>query len=230
LWTKSTDVFMPENGQGVLSPVLTPKGVEFEYYGSHPVFTYGLATFIKEAFGVTLSFQHPNIWKTKGTVLKEAIELGVEIPKSMSCALDSRQGFGKKLHCGICTNCLLRRVSLHAAGITDHNDKYYYINLDGRSLEEMSAGKGVHRENKSHLDIAFHAVQSMERFAKLATTKDTFEVKMHAYELSEIDFCAEEEALLGMNSLLKTHKYEWDSFLSGLSPKSWLRTKLREIR
>ena len=210
--------------------MLTPKGVEFPYYGSHPIFTYELAEFVRKALGITIHFHHPNIWRTKGALLKEVVEYGVKLPRSMSCALDSRQGFGKACHCGVCTNCLLRRMSLHAAGLSEESDDYYYSDLDGRSLEEMSEGKGPHRELKSHLDIAFQAVQSVERFSNLAEAEDIYEIRKHAYELSEIGFCSEEEAFSSIRGLLTAHRGEWESFLSELSPDSWIRTKLREIR
>jgi hypothetical protein len=233
LWTNSLDVYLPENGQGILSPVLTPKGVEFTYLGSHPLFTYELANFAEEALGIAIKFHHPNMWRTKGSVLKEAVKSGIPgatIQKSKSCALDARQGFGEKLHCGICTNCLLRRVSLFTAGLAEKAGDYYYANLDGQSLEEMSDGKGPHREHKSHLDIAFHAIQSMERFASLAISSDHFEIEKHAYELSKIGFCPEEFAVSAMKSLVSDHKSEWQTFLSGLSPKAWINTKLKDIR
>lgn len=229
-WTNSDTIFIPENGQGIIGPVLTPKGLEYDYLGSHPLFTYELGVLVQEVLGVTVQFVHPNIWKTKGTVLKEAICSGAEIPKSMSCVMDSRQGFGLELHCGICSNCLLRRVSLHAAGVNEKHDRYYYSNLNGRSLQEMSRCLEAHREHRSHLDIAFHAIQSMERFSKLASLEKSYQVDRHAFELSEIGFCSEEAAASGMRELITTHNKEWESFVSNLSSDSWIRTKLREIR
>jgi hypothetical protein len=229
-WSNSDTILIPENGQGIIGPVLTPKGMEYEYLGSHPLFTYELGLLVQEALGVTVRFVHPNIWKTKGTVLREAIYSNATIPKSMSCVMDSRQGFGGEIHCGICSNCLLRRVSLHAASINEKQDRYYYFNLNGSSLEEMSGNIEVHREYKSHLDIFFHAIQSMERFAKLASGDSSYQIDRHAFELSEIKFCSEDEAASGMRSLIATHSNEWESFVSSLSSNSWIRTKLKEIR
>lgn len=229
-WSNSDIILIPENGQGIIGPVLTPKGLEYEYLGSHPFFTYELGLFVQEALGVTVRFAHPNIWKTKGTVLREAIYSGATIPKSMSCVMDFRQGFGGEIHCGICSNCLLRRVSLHAASISENQDRYYYSNLNRSSLGEMSCNTEVHKEHKSHLDIFFHAVQSMERFAKLESGDKSYQIDRHAFELSEIKFCSEEEAASGMRALIATHNKEWESFVSSLSSNSWIRTKLKEIR
>ncbi len=228
-WSNSNIIHIPENGQGILSPVFNPKGGEWTYWGSHPIFTNKLESFIEAGLQYSVKFQHPNIWKTKSEAILAAFKDVDVIPNSNSCVTDERQSFGQAKHCGICANCLLRRVSFFCAGVKGANDEYYYGNLKEAELANMTPDKIKHKCFKAHQDTAYHAVWAMENFARFedsAIVDSEYEIRKHAYELSETGFCLEAEAEQGIKKVIRKHKEEWDSFLFTLPSDSWVKKNL----
>lgn len=229
-WTNSTEIFIPENGQGIFSPILTPKGDEHIYYGSHPYFTNQLQQLVKLAIGYNVAFVHPNIWKTKGEMLRSVLFKPNYQTKLVSCVLDQRQGISPYTHCGICTNCLLRRVSFVTAGIKEEKNEFFYSDINGTELKSMSNSDNLLKNHKFHNDLLFQSIQAMERFGEVATSSSNYELKKHAYELSQIGFCPEEDAVQLLTNLVQKHCKEWNNFLTTLSDNSLIKRKLKAIR
>ncbi len=74
-------------------------------------------------------FEHPQQFRTKGQVHIEAIKSDIAngFEQTRSCVRGSRDRLGGR-HCGVCSGCLLRRTTFHAAGI--ENGPYFW----GRSV------------------------------------------------------------------------------------------------
>ena len=138
-----------------------------------------------------------------------------------SCSQDARHAHvdGRLAHCGVCGNCLLRRVSAHAAGINDES-LYLFADIQAPTLE-ASAGKHRPTAMRAFSDLANNSVTSMKRFAALATGDESTRWRMAA-DLARYDHespAEKHEKLLG---LLVQHQKEWDSFLSICGGHSWI--------
>jgi len=75
----------------------------------------------EERFSIT----NPFILKSKGEMCAQAISGQLMFSHSMSCDRPQRSNDG--WHCGICTSCLLRRMSLNSAGISPEDDTTRYL-------------------------------------------------------------------------------------------------------
>ena len=134
----ATSIYVAESGQGSLGPWLTPVGNEAPDVRMHPSFTARLSSLLNHVFGGTLSHIHPQLWQTKGETLKMLTELGLADGwwLTSSCARDQRYVFqnNKRIQCGVCAGCLLRRQSLLAANLSSEFDRYLWDDLQARSL------------------------------------------------------------------------------------------------
>lgn len=230
---KSNTIYIAENGQGTFGPSLTLKGIESAYIGTHPIFTNELRKFIKLALNHEINFIHPYMWLTKAQAVGGAVRNGALWKNTKSCPLDNRNMKHSKpnvTHCGICSSCLLRRVSLFHAGC-DNIEEYYYDNYSCSEILTNVDHKNAHKPNVNTYGMAFHAVESMERLANiLENDHGISEIKHQAFLL---------ETYLGeqrkhyedkLCELIVTHKNEWRSFLDSLDKKSWLRSIAEALR
>ena len=130
-------VIVPESGQGSLGPWLNPVGNEAPDVRMHPFFTARNAGFLKNVFGQHIEYQHPHLWKTKGETLRELKDIGLEQDwwTTRSCPRARKVYMnGKRVQCGVCASCLLRRQSLLAAGLDEGQDKYFWTNLSAPNM------------------------------------------------------------------------------------------------
>ncbi|MDB5823894.1 MAG: hypothetical protein JWR21_2598 [Herminiimonas sp.] len=118
-------VLIPENGQGSLGGSLVRLGAEAPHRSCHPGFTNRLAKFMSRLTSRPVAFAHPALMLTKGQVLLRLVavrpESGDWLKQHFSCSYDARHAnhASKRVHCGVCGNCLLRRMSVFACGIRD---------------------------------------------------------------------------------------------------------------
>ena len=118
-------VLVPENGQGSLGGSLVPLGIEAPHRSCHPGFTTRLGRFVFSLTGHEVGFEHQALFMTKGQVLSSLVKIQSNSSEWLaahpSCTYDARHAHdgGRKVHCGVCGNCLLRRLSVHAAGIVE---------------------------------------------------------------------------------------------------------------
>lgn len=143
--TESNAVIVGEAGQGSLGPWLTVTGQEVADLRTHPFFTDALSEFLQIILQVKFRFEHPLLWKTKGEVLSRLVGANLHDgwDDTRSCAVQVRhqQTSGRRLHCGLCPNCLLRRQSLTAAGLQDPDSSYDYSCI----VEDDSCSGSVQR-------------------------------------------------------------------------------------
>jgi 7-cyano-7-deazaguanine synthase in queuosine biosynthesis len=133
-------IIVPESGQGALGPALLPVGQAYGDHRSHPLFTNLMEKFLRALLETRVSFQFPQLWQTKGETLTAFIrECGASVSwaDTRSCWQQSRQVSveHKKRQCGICAACMLRRLSVHAAGLIEPRETYVWEDLSAPSFE-----------------------------------------------------------------------------------------------
>lgn len=219
-------IVIPENGQGSLGGSLVPLGDEAPHRSCHPGFTSRLTRLIHALTNVTVQFEHPALFLTKGQVLAQ---LASQNPSSdgwlaehRSCSYDARHSSQdkKSLHCGVCGNCLLRRVALQWAGVEDTTG-YRAADLTATSFEGSFLG-AVPRIHKSNHDVAFNSIRAMQRMADLAVNPKNTRVPTEIASLSRALSAPIQEVRTKMEHFLQQHHTEWTQFLKKCGPKSWV--------
>lgn len=220
-------VIIPENGQGSLGPSIVPFGAESPHRGSHPALTRRLGEFLGLVFGQPVQFQHPQLWRTKGEVLRilknEKLLDGWTL--TTSCPRDRRDVNlnGKLVQCGVCAGCLLRRTAAYVSELVEPEDTYLWPDLRTKSLEEALHPKSDRATRANDYDIAAHGVLVMSELARWADSQeDDPELCQCAFEISGAG--ALSKGLGDLRRLLKTHRAEWHQFRTHFGPKSWINS------
>lgn len=227
------DVAIPENGQGSLGGSLVRLGAEAPHRSCHPGFTRRLGRFFKCLTGCEVTFVHPALFQTKGQVLRQLLQVQPDsqawLAEHPSCSYDARHANRnrKKVHCGVCGNCLLRRMSLLTAGITDTTD-YKVSDLHAKSLEEALVADDKLLTPGSYGDIARNAARSMQRLADLAGSDAQYRVAAEAVSLAEYLGRSRSEVRGALDGMLEQHSHEWTAFLEYAGKSSWVAQLARE--
>lgn len=219
-------VWIPENGQGSLGGSLAPLGIEAPHRSCHPGFTRRLSRVVGLLTGHEVHYEHAALFRTKGQVLQTLWKTDPDskswLADHRSCSYDARQtSHAKKLwHCGVCGNCILRRMSLVSIGIDDTTG---YLAKDLRaSTFTGSFGDAVPKTIKAQKDVAFNTVRSMQRLADLADEMMGMRVQAEASALAR----GLNEPLSTVNdkleAFLKQHRIEWQQFLEHCGSASWV--------
>ena len=219
-------VVIPENGQGSLGGSLVPLGAEAPHRSCHPGFTSRLTQLLRALTGTEVQFLHPALFLTKGQVLADLAarkgDASVWLAEHRSCSYDARHTSReeKLMHCGICGNCLLRRVSLLSAGIEDST--IYRARIPTSKTFESAFEGDIPRTIEAKRDIAMNSIRSMQRMANLAARANQIRVEAEiagiARSLGEPIPAVREK----MSEFLIQHRHEWTKFLRSCGPNSWV--------
>lgn len=215
-----------ESGQGSLGPSLTPVGNEAPDMRMHPASTRALSDLLALVFDRRIHFEHPRLWWTKGETLRTLKDAGLadDWQRTRSCARDSRdvRFEMRRLQCGICASCLLRRQSLMAAGLDEGRDEYMWPRLSANDLAgaAIEGARPTRRNDERHATcgiLAMAELASLGREGGRTTSLDWVSTDLAAL-LDES--CADVRQRLGR--LLDAHRTEWDSFVSAHGSASFV--------
>lgn len=227
---KAQSVIVPESGQGALAPAILPVGQAYPDYRNHPLFTERMEDFVFALLGHHLHYQFPRLWSTKSETLKAFVAKcpeGQNWRTTRSCWQQQRQAsvLGEWRQCGVCAACLLRRMSVHAAGLEEPASNYVWEDLSVAKFED-----GAHpaydrkRITKSMYEYALGGVMHFDHLATLQNSPQYALVKRRAEnEIARSLDEPHEEISLKMDRLLATHAKEWRDFTDSLGEKSFLR-------
>ena len=226
---QAPSVIVPESGQGALAPTMLPVGQGYADYRNHPAFTALMEKFVGALFGHRVRYTFPRLWMTKGETLREYVDnCGVEAAnwaKTRSCWQQSRQSSvsGTWRHCGVCAACMLRRLSVHAAGLREADEKYVWETLKAPTFEE-GAAKGFNHITQALREYALAGVLHFEHFASIRNSAQYDLLKRRATNELARALGQQSNAIAdGLDRLLKNHSKEWSVFTSDLGPESFVR-------
>ncbi len=218
-------IVVPETGQGALGPSIVPYGNEQPYRSTHPAFTLLLRHFLSSVWGTQApSFEHPHLWKTKAAVLRELEQRGASddyrLTKSCSHDLRGKAVPGvRKLHCGVCSGCFLRRVAI-AIGLraTHDTEQYVWDNLESRELLSRIVGTTDNDRN-----VAIHGVLTHQHLADRAVDSSGDPLlEQAAFEIAGALERPAADVVPSLNALLQQHRIEWQQFVDRLPQTSWV--------
>lgn len=220
------EIIVPESGQGALGSALAAVGHAYEDYRNHPLFADRMSRYFKALFGLDVRFRFPRLWHTKGQTLAAYAEsAGAQAPvDAWSCWQQSRQVsvHGHKRQCGICAACMLRRQSVHAAGLSESPQAYVWEDL-GASTFECGAAKGFKKITRALREYAIAGTLHLDHLAGLrGSAVHRPSLRRAAILLAGSQRLAADEAESKLDGLLAEHQREWKNFVGSLGAESFI--------
>jgi len=230
-------IILPESGQGAIGPALVPVGQAYEDYRGHPLFTARIEAFLRAILGNRVQFAFPRLWSTKGETLKAyADKCGGDDSwaDTWSCWQQSRQVSvdHKKRQCGICAACMLRRLSVHAAGLREPKEHFVWEDLSAATFEKGAAASfSREKATRSQREYAIAGVLHLDHLAALLdSAANASRLKLSAVQLGRTLNIGEAEATAKLHRMLQQHKYEWTNFMGSLGRDSFLADWALSVR
>lgn len=223
--TNAEKILIPESGQGAIGPSLVTVGNIYPDFRNHPRFTKMMSDFISALFGRSITFDYPRLWSTKGETLKKFSELpnGNEWSKTLSCWRGNNWSSvnGKYRQCGACAACMLRRLSVHAAGLKESAETYVAIDMSSESFEN-ALHPDFKRKGRAFTEYAIAGVLHMQHLADMSKPEYERTLKRHALHLALALESPVEQVLKNLTDLIKRHSNEWDQYLNELGERSFV--------
>ena len=223
------EVVMSESGQGALGPVLAPVGQAYEDYRNHPIFTDRMTLFLSALLGHEVHYRYPRLWHTKAETVAEFVTKCPDARdwvNTRSCWQGQRHVSvaGQMRQCGTCAACILRRMSVHAAQLSEPEYTYVWEDLSAAEYK-LGAAPGFKKTQSAGAlyEYAIAGVLHCDDLASLLRLPGTrFILDRRAYQLSHSLGISLNDARRKLVRLLKKHAEEWASFVSSLGPKSFV--------
>jgi hypothetical protein len=219
-------ILVPESGQGSIGPALITVSHAYPDYRNHPLFTKRMARFLTVLLKNPVEFVFPRLWQTKGETLREfaALPESDSWKTTRSCWRDVRWSAldHKHLQCGICAACMLRRMSVHAAGLREEDGIYICTDLSAPSLD-AAIHPDFTRNSRAFEQYAIAGTLHLDHMADMASADARPAVQRHAILTGMalgISTAAAEEKIV---SMLERHAAEWSNFLGELGENSFIR-------
>lgn len=226
---EAESVIIPEAGQGALLLPLAAIGPEAPDFRTHPMFTANLSEFLNHVFGTAIRFEHPNIWRTKGEILRTLVDVNVAQgwEQTRSCSRDSRHMHydGRAIQCGVCASCLLRRQSVMAAGLREVSDSYLWTDLCATTLD-LAGLPGAREAGRNDVEQAKCGAFLLQHMARLGSASESAEIKQAAFDLRKVLDLSEDEVTLRIARLFQGHAQEWSAFVGSLGPTAFVASWL----
>jgi hypothetical protein len=225
------DILIPESGQGAIGPALVTVGHAYPDYRNHPLFTLRMERFLKALLGRPVHFVFPRLWHTKGETLRAFVALphGGSWRDTKSCWRNSQWSAlnGKLRQCGICAACMLRRMSVHAAGLTEELGIYICTDLTAASLDE-AIHPDFTRRSDAYGQYAIAGALHLDHLADMAGADARPAVRRHAALTAAALGISAGEAEENLAGMLERHAAEWNSFVDDLGARSFVRKWTRK--
>jgi 7-cyano-7-deazaguanine synthase in queuosine biosynthesis len=225
------EIIIPESGQGAFGPALVTVAHAYADYRNHPLFTARMAKFLNALLGTSLRFSFPRLWQTKGETLRAfaALQGGDAWRGTKSCWRNSRWSAlnGKLKQCGVCAACMLRRMSVHAAGLAEDAGTYVCEDLAAPALAD-AIDPAFKRRSAAFDQYAIAGTLHLDHLADMALPEARPAVRRHAGLTAAALGLSADEAALNLAGMLERHAAEWHGFAEALGAHSFIRQWTRE--
>lgn len=224
--TEAREIIVPESGQGAFGPALVTVAHAHPDYRNHPLFMKRMERFLAALFGRPFRFSAPRLWHTKGETLKAYVALpgGNAWHDTKSCWRGAQWSAlnGKLMQCGICAACVLRRMSVHAAGLEEPEGTYVCDDLTAGTID-AAVHKDFKRMSPAFREYAIAGTLHLDHLADMATHGNRIAVERHAIITApSLGMTANEVGTL-LGGVLERHAAEWGLFIKNAGARSFLR-------
>jgi hypothetical protein len=185
--------------------------------------------FLKALFGHSVTFKFPQLWRTKAQTLREYVKAcpgDKSLIETRSCWQQSRQVSveGKRRQCGICAACMLRRLSMHAAGIEEPKENYVWEDLTASNFKAGAASSfSAAKKTPALREYAIAGALHLDHLAALpGSPANARALDLSAFHLAGALGSPQMEVRRKLDGMLKEHAREWRDFLSSLGNNSFL--------
>ena len=226
-------IIIPESGQGALGPWLNPVGNEAADVRMHPFFTASLSRFLMSVFGGQIKHEHPQLWKTKGETLQELKRHKLEDGwwRTKSCPRGRKVCINaKRVQCGVCASCLLRRQSLLAAALDPGKELYFWGDLSAPTLRQ-AADPNARNTCSNDERLAMCGLYELATLGNLLNTDSgNKRIADAAAEFAVHENAQEEDVDRKLRNLLIAHRDEWRNFIALQKSESFLNSWLEILQ
>jgi hypothetical protein len=221
-------IMVPESGQGALGPVLLPLHNIYADYRNHPTFFRKMERLIKALQGYRVQFEQPRLWSTKGQTLRAFLGIAGKseghLTSTHSCWQTRRVvNVGGRKQCGLCAACLLRRLSLHAAGVNEAPGTYVVSDLAASDAGDALSVIPQKVDRDIMVEYGSVGARHLQHLADMSGLPDD-DLRVHASQIAAATGERYEEALKKLRTMLVTHAEEWRAFLSAQGEQSFLKS------
>ncbi|MGE3702817.1 MAG: hypothetical protein AB7G08_29230 [Hyphomicrobiaceae bacterium] len=227
--TGLTRIVVPESGQGALGPVLLPLHNVYSDYRNHPTYFRKMERFIKTVLGHDVRYDQPRLWNTKGETIS-AYRLATnkavdELFETRSCWQQrwNAKMDGKLRQCGLCAACLLRRMSMHAAGIEEPEHTYVIADLTAPVFRDALPDREKVRLSRTMAEYGSVGARHLQQLADMAELPDA-DLAVHTFEIARATGETQDNVLKNVRNMLMTHAKEWRAFMAAQGEQSFLRS------
>jgi len=230
---RASEIIIPESGQGAFGPALIGVAHAYPDYRNHPLFTRKMERYFRALLGRDIRFRFPRLWNTKGQTLGAYIASVEAAPwaDTRSCWRGSRwvsvEGVWRQ--CGVCAACMLRRMSIHAAGLEEAPDTYAATDLSASSLDR-AVDPAFRKASRAFAEYAHAGFLHLDHLADMAEATARPETSVHATQLAWALRLPATEAERRLGALLEQHKAEWEAYMDSLGAHSFLAVRRRSAR
>ncbi|MFA7340980.1 MAG: hypothetical protein WC028_29620 [Candidatus Obscuribacterales bacterium] len=220
-------IVVPESGQGALGPAMLPLHRQYADYRNHPKYFRLMEAFIKALLDHEVHFEQPRLWSTKGQTLTAFLQLP---NRSQADLIDTRSCWqtrhvvnvgGSRRQCGLCAACLLRRFSLHAAGVEEPPSTYVIKDLTVSDVQDALVDIADENDRDNMIEYGTAGARHFQHMADMVDWADE-DLQVYAFEIAEALRKPEAETLTNLKSLLSQHAKEWRTFLDAQGSNSFL--------
>ena len=190
--------------------------------------------FLSALLGTNIEYSFPRLWYTKGQTLHAYLALGIdgdEWKTTRSCWKSAQWSSvdGQFRQCGVCAACMLRRLSVHAAGQTEPVETYIAHDLTAENLA-LSVPPTFDKMNAAFREYAIAGVLHMDHLADLAREDGRVGLRRQAYEVADTLGLSVEQTEKNIREMISQHASEWSAFSASLGSESFLQNWVRGSR
>jgi len=208
-------VVIGETGQGALGPAMIRYADEWPFRSTHPGFVSRLSRYLSLVFGKEIAFRLPQLWRTKGEVLRrladENLLHGWDETKSCSVRPNDRHGAPV---CGICGGCVLRSLAISSAEIAQSEPDCAFSLAAPEAV--AASGKAMTLAERHMAVRSLGTMAELARLAGNARGQLLIETESMLFEQKDSTHIA-----ASLRDLVIRHDAEWRSFAGRLPQGGW---------
>lgn len=211
--TTGTDrLNVTENGIGAFNLRYTPgQSGAMMNRAMHPRTLWSFANLISELLGRTFTLANDGLFLTKAQLLNRRMSNRFVEALKQTASCERIPWISAHEPCGVCSSCLLRRLSLHGAGL------HFIDDIDGdRGVDVLSNAFGL--DGKNAIPLLAFAAQADDLRRAMSHVRPSQELRNRFPELAPVDYLADslglslDELQRTVATLYRRHLNEWDSF------------------
>ncbi|HEV7276569.1 MAG TPA: 7-cyano-7-deazaguanine synthase [Devosiaceae bacterium] len=219
-------IVVPESGQGALGPAILPLHNVYADYRNHPAHFRRMEDLLTSLLDWKIKFEQPRLWHTKGQTLQKFLQLPgkskLHLSQTHSCWQTRRiVNDGHRKQCGLCAACLLRRQSLHAAGVEESAEAYIVAELSASTVGDALSPVTDKADRDIMIEYGSVGARHLQHLADMSVWPDEL-LHTHASQIAAATGETCDETTRRLRAMLSEHADEWRAFRSELGAASFL--------